>query len=197
MATLFECEVRFTIDDIDRFKSRLAELNAVLEQHYEFHDQYFRPKHDRWNPIEKNLRIREWMFPDRPTAIYFVRNEILTIDGLQFKRSVYHHGKVPLLNDEPAVCAEVLNDLGFKAWFTLKKESCTIWDLSQHGFKTITEYIDGIGWSGELEFEGENPEHARKQFEHALTLLNISHDQVSFKPISVTYAEQHKLLDES
>ena len=194
MASLFECEIRYKIENIDVFNARMEELGATIDHHYEFHDQYFVPVHEQWNPVEKNLRIREWTFPERPTTIYFVKNEVVTIDGLQFKRALYHHGKVPLLNDDPAVCADVLKDLGFTPWFVIKKERATIWDASAHGFKTVTEYIDGLGWSGELEFEGDDPQHARAQFEHALTLLNLPREHVTFKPISVIFAEKHHLI---
>ncbi len=194
MASLFECEVRFTIEDIDAFRPRLAELHATLGYQYEFQDHYFRPVNDTWNPVEKNLRIREWTFPTHPTTIYFVKNEILTIDELQFKRAVYHHGKVPLLSDEPDICADLLKDLGFEPWFVLKKQHASFWEVSKYGFNTVTEYIDGIGWSGELEFEGDDPNEARVQFERALNLLRIPLEQVSFKPISAIFAEHHKLM---
>jgi hypothetical protein len=115
MASLFECEVRFIIEDITAFEKRLGEIEATLKYHYKFTDHYFRPVHDVWNPIEKNLRILEWHYPKHPTTIYFVKNEILSVDGLQFKRSLYHHGKVPLLSDDLKTCTALLNDLGFEA----------------------------------------------------------------------------------
>lgn len=194
MASLFECEIRFTIGDITAFETHLAELDVKLGYHYEFQDHYFRPVNETWNPVEKNLRIREWAFPEHPTTIYFVRNEVLTVDGLQFKRALYHHGKVPLLSDELDICADLLKDLGFEPWFVLKKHKATFWEVPKYGFNTVTEYIDGIGWSGELEFEGGSPAKARMQFEHALKLLDIPMDQVNFKPISVIFAEHHNLI---
>lgn len=194
MASLFECEVRFSIEDIAAFETRLTELEVQLGYYYEFQDHYFRPLNDTWNPVEKNLRIREWAFPEHPTTIYFVRNEILTIDGLQFKRALYHHGKVPLLSDDPDVCTALLKDLGFEPWFVLKKQKATFWEIPQYGFNTVTEYIDGVGWSGELEFEGNDPGNARVRFENALKLLQIPIKHVSFKPISVIFAEHHNLM---
>ena len=113
MASLFECEVRFTIEDIDAFELRLAELNAISGYHYEFQDHYFRPVNETWNPVEKNLRVREWAFPAHPTTIYFVKNEILTIDGLQFKRAMYHHYQPAIFHRQ---CT-----LGFRSWAVLSR----------------------------------------------------------------------------
>ena len=194
MSSLFECEVRFIIEDIVAFEKRLNEIGAILKYPYGFTDHYFRPINEVWNPVEKNLRIREWHYPEHPTTIYFVKNEILSIDGLQFKRSLYHHGKVPLLSDDLEICTALLHDMGFEAWFILRKENAKIWGVPQYEFNTIAEYINGLGWSGELEFEGEDPHKARTQFEHALNILHIPISKVNFKPISVIFAEKHELL---
>lgn len=194
MASLFECEVRFIIEDIDRFEKRLQEIGASVKYPYEFTDHYFKPANETWNPVEKNLRIREWHYPEHPTTIYFVRNEVLSIDGLEFKRALYHHGKVPLLSDTLEICKALLNDMGFAAWFILKKEKARLWEISRHGFNTVTEYIEGVGWSGELEFEGEDPQKAKTQIEQALNILKIPANKVSFKPISVIFAEKQRFL---
>jgi adenylate cyclase class IV len=99
-----------------------------------------------------------------------------------------------LLSDAPDICTDLLKDLGFESWFVLKKQHASFWEVSKYRFSTVTEYIDGIGWSGELEFEGDDPEKARTQFEQALNLLQIPLKNVSFKPISVIFAEHHKLM---
>jgi adenylate cyclase class IV len=85
MASLYECEVRFFIEDISIFEKRLDELGAGLIYPYEFNDHYFKPAPalDKWHPSEKNIRIREWKFPQNETTIYFSKNEVVSIDGVQ------------------------------------------------------------------------------------------------------------------
>lgn len=82
--------------------------------------------------------------------------------------------------------------MGFKEWFVIKKEKAGFWQLPQ-GFKTIAEYIKGIGWWGELEFEGKNPLTAKKGIEKALKVLGIKKEDVSHKTISAIFAEKLKL----
>jgi len=194
MASLFECEVRFFIKDIKRFERRLGQLRSKLLYPYEFNDYYFRPTKATWDPLEKNLRIREWKTPPNPTTIYFVKNEIVSIGNTSFKRSLYPQGKVALFSGDLDLCKALLCDLGFKFWFVLKKEKARLWEIPQYGFKTVAEYIKGLGWTGELEFEGENLSKAKIEIEKALNSLNIPRNLVTFKPISVIFAEKHRLL---
>lgn len=194
MASLFECEVRYSIADIKIFEKRLRTLGAKLIYKYEFIDYYFMPKKEKWNPIEKISRIREWKFPRKPTTIYFVKNEIISMGDVKFKRAIYPQGKVPLFVGNLNLCKSLLNDLGFKLWFILKKKKCKFWEIPKHGFKTVTEHMNGLGWSGELEFEGKNPTKAKVQIEKALSVLGIPRNSVSFKPISVIFAEKQKIL---
>lgn len=194
MASKFECEVRFEIEDIEEFKKRLAELGAVLKYPYEFNDYYYVPAKEKWDPLEKTLRIREWLTPRNPTTIYFTKNEIVSIDDIRFKRALYPQGKVPFFSGGVEMCKALLADLGFVPWFTIKKERANHWELPRHSFETVAEYIDGLGWSGELEFEGEDPEKAKRGIENALEILLIPRDAVSFKPISVIVAEKRGML---
>ncbi len=192
MASLFECEVRFIIENIDDFKKRLKELEAELIFNYEFTDYYFRPKQGKWDPINKNIRIREWKTPKKSTTIYFVKNEILAIDKIKFKRALYPEGKVPLFSGDLETCKSLLIDLNFKPWFILKKEKSSIWKLPKYNFCTVSEYIPGIGWWGELEFEGKDPNKAKGEIEKALKLLEIPLSLVSHKPISAIFIEKQK-----
>lgn len=192
MASLFECEVRYSIADIKIFEKRLRTLGAKLIYKYEFIDYYFMPKKEKWNPIEKILRIREWKFPKKPTTIYFTKNEIISTGNIKFKRAVYQDGKVPLFIGGLDICKSLLNDLGFKLWFILKKKKCKFWHLPKYNFKTVTEFIDGLGWSGELEFEGRNMPKTKIKIEKALDILKIPKDLISFKPISVIFDEKRK-----
>ena len=148
------------------------------------------PGEKAWDPLEKNLRIREWQTPENPTTVYFVKNEIITSDDVQCKRALYPDGKVPLMSADRETCARVLADLGFIPWITVKKERASFWEVPKYDFKTVTEYIEGLGWTGELEFEGSDIKRAQTKIQKALALLNIPKEAVSEKPVSVLYAEQ-------
>lgn len=192
MASLFECEVRYSIENIKIFEKRLEALGAELIYKYEFTDYYFKPIKKKWNPIEKNLRIRKWKFPKKPTTIYFVKNKIISTGNIKFKRAVYQDGKVPLFSGDLNICKSLLSDLGFKLWFILKKKKCKFWRLPKYNFETVTEFIDGLGWSGELEFEGRSMAKAKTEIESALNILKIPKNSVSFKPVSAIFAEKRK-----
>ena len=194
MTSLFECEVRYEIKDINALEEKLSELGAIVLYPYEFTDYYFKPARERWDPLGKNLRIREWKTPENPTTIFFVKIEIASLGNLQFKRALYPEGKVPLFSGSVYMCRSLLEDLGFESWFEIHKTKAKLWKIPDHGFITAVEYIEGLGWTGELEFEGEDPEEAGQNINKALGALDIQDDLVSFKPISVIFAEKKNIL---
>jgi adenylate cyclase class IV len=189
MASLFECEVRFVIADIDAFRRHLEKQGGKILFPYEFTDHYFKPVGAKWRLSERNLRIREWNYPSEPTTIFFVKTEIVTIGRLQFKRALYPEGKVPLYSGNIDACRSVLEGLGFEPWFEVAKKYSALWDLPRHGFKTPLEFIEGLGWTGELEFEGEDPQQAKENIENALKVMDVPVEAVTFKPISEIFAE--------
>jgi adenylate cyclase class IV len=191
MTQPYECEVRFKIEDIEAFESTLARLGAKIALPYEFTDHYYKPAGTPWNPVEKSLRIREWVEPQTPTTVYFVKLEIMTIEGLQFKRSLYPECKRPLFSGPLESCRELLKDLGFEPWFALRKEKARLWEIPNHHFFTAVEYIDGIGWSAELEFEGRDPQQAAKSIQRALERLQIPPHWVTHKSISAIYLDSN------
>ena len=75
MASKYECEVRFLIKDIDKFRKRIHELEGTVRFPYEFTDYYYMPKHGKWDPVLKNIRIRVWNYPEKPTVIHVDKNE--------------------------------------------------------------------------------------------------------------------------
>lgn len=194
MASLFECEVRYVIKDINALEKKLSELGAIVMYPYEFTDYYFKPAREQWDPLEKNLRIRGWRTPENLTTIFFVKIEIFSFGDLQFKRALYPEGKVPLYSGSVDICRSLLDDLGFESWFEIHKTKAKLWKIPDHGFITAVEYIEGLGWTGELEFEGEDPEEAGRNIKKALGALEIQDDLVSFKPISVIFAEKTGIL---
>jgi adenylate cyclase class IV len=192
MTQPYECEVRFEIDNIKNFQARLDHLGAKIAFPYEFTDHYYAPPAGHWNPAEKNIRIRQWIRPEKDSIIYFVKLEIISIDGLQFKRSLYPEGKLPLFTGQLDTCQALLDDLGFEFWFSLRKEKACLWEVPRHGFFTAVEYIEGLGWTAEIEFEGQDPQKAASSIQQALNVLKIPRQKVSHNPISAIYLQNRK-----
>jgi len=193
MASLFECEVRYIIEDIQTLERRLKDLGGRVLYSYAFKDYYFKPTGSHWDFLKKNLRIRRWQFPLNPTIIYFAENEVVSIDGVKFKRSLYPQGKVALFKGNISICKSLLKDLGFEECFVVVKKKAKLWEVPRYKFKTAIEYIKGIGWVGELEFEGKNKEKAKRQIKSALKTLGINRKLVRFEPVSVIFKEKMRL----
>lgn len=189
MTQPYECEVRFGIEDIEDFQARLGRLGAKIVLPYEFIDHYYKPPTGYWNPVEKNVRIRQWIQPEKDSIVYFVKLEIVSLDGLQFKRSLYPEGKQPLFTGPLEICRTLLDDLGFEFWFSLRKEKARLWEVPRHGFCTAVEYIEGLGWTGELEFEGNDPQQAGNAIKQALEVLSIPMQKATHNPISTIYLQ--------
>lgn len=189
MTQPYECEVRFGIDDIADFEARLRRLGAKITLAYEFIDHYYKPSAGFWDPVEQNIRIRQWIEPEKESTVYFVKLEIMSIGELQFKRSLYPEGKLPLLTGALDTCRRLLDDLGFEFWFSLRKEKARLWEVSRHGFFTAVEYVEGLGWTAELEFEGQDPAKAASSIRQALEILKIPRQKLSPNPISVIYLQ--------
>jgi hypothetical protein len=85
-----------------------------------------------------------------------------------------------------------LEDLGFEFWFSLRKENACLWEVPRHGFFTAVEYIEGIGWTAELEFEGQDLYKAASSIRQALDALKIPQQKVTHNPISVIYLQNKK-----
>lgn len=85
-----------------------------------------------------------------------------------------------------------MDDLGFEFWFSLRKEKARLWEVPQHGFFTAVEYIEGLGWTAELEFEGNDPHKAGSAIRQALDVLNIPQQKVTHNPISAIYLQNRK-----
>lgn len=189
MTQPFECEVRFRIESIEKFEARLRALGARIAYSYEFTDHYYKPADMRWDPVEKNIRIRQWTEPRNEPAVYLVKLEIVSIEGLQFKRSLYPEGKLPLFTGPLEACRTLLADLGFEFWFSLKKQRGRLWEVPVHRFCTAAEYIEGLGWTAELEFDGNDPQTAKSAIKQALKVLDVPQHKVTHKPISAIYLE--------
>ncbi|MBU0980071.1 MAG: CYTH domain-containing protein [Nanoarchaeota archaeon] len=190
MTARFECEVRFPVEDIKAFKEKLVKLGGKVTYEYGFTDHYYRPKGKTWNPVEKNIRIREWKDGKYPTAILLCKNEVISGKDFQFKRSLYEQGKLELFRGDLALCKTLLDDMGFEPWFEVRKEKASLWDVQVKGFNIAIEHIPGLGWTCELEFSGDDPEEAKKRIENAIGILEVPADKLCYEPVSAMYAKK-------
>ena len=111
---------------IIKHKKHLLEVGGKLNFKYEFDDYYYQPALKSWDPIRKILRVRHWHSPKKTTTVYFVKNDVLKIGKLKFKRSLYPEGKLPIFSGDLKLCKELLKDLGFKEWLIVKKKRAEI-----------------------------------------------------------------------
>jgi len=192
--TTYESEIRYMIEDLDVFEKRLDELNAKLIYNYEFSDHYFKPKRISWNPLYKTIRIREWFKPTKGCEVLFNKVEIMNIDGLIFKRSVYPQGKIRILKGNLRLCKDFLNELEFEEWFSIEKKNCKLVEIPRYDFRTVYEYVSNLGWTGELETNGDDPEEVKRKLEEWIRILNIKKENVTYKPLSLIYGEKMGFL---
>ncbi len=128
MTQPFGCEVRFGIEDIDDFEAKLGWLEARVVLDYEFTDHYYKPAGSDWDPVKKNLRIRERIRPQKDPIIYFVKLEVVSAEGLRFKRALLAEGKLALFTGSLERCRALLAELGFETWFSVRKQKARLWE---------------------------------------------------------------------
>jgi adenylate cyclase class IV len=87
-------------------------------------------------------------------------------------------------------CMEFLNDLGFEEWFRVVKKNCRLFEIPQPNFKVVCEYIEGLGWTGELEAKGLNMQEVAENLKKFLSTLKIQKDKFTFKSLGKLYAEK-------
>jgi adenylate cyclase class IV len=190
MVSRFECEVRYRIRDVDQYAAKLSELQAAVVYDYAFTDHYHVPDvHVPWNLRRRTLRLRAWTEPRVACQILFSEVERVTVQGLTFKRSILEEGKLCLYEGTFEACERVLASLGFEAWFALTKRDCTFYEVAAHQFKTVREFIPGVGWTGELEVEGDDPVDAGRHLTRQIRLLGLRDEDVTSDPIGAIYAE--------
>ncbi|OGI15236.1 hypothetical protein A3K63_04155 [Candidatus Micrarchaeota archaeon RBG_16_49_10] len=183
------------IPDIDEFKEKLKELRAKVVFDYEFTDYYYVNDLEKpWNPSKKNLRIRVWKKPDPKCSVLFSELEILDVNGLKFKRSNLKEGKLCLYEGSFGECKRLLESLGFRQWFSVEKKDCTLYEIPGHKFRTVNEFIPNLGWTGELEVDGDNPEDAAEKLKRQMKILGFGLGDVTSDTVSMVYAKKNRLI---
>jgi adenylate cyclase class IV len=188
MAGKFECEVRFFIGNVEEFERVLGRIGARQILSYEFIDYYYRPKGLRWDPLVQTLRIRKHLAPRKKSEILLTKVELIEQDGLAFKRSIYPQGKLRLFQGSFEECKGLLEDLGFEEWLKIEKRDGRVMELP-NGLRFAYEFVDGLGWTGELEFEGIDVRRVSQLLRRFAQLLEIREGDMTFKPLASIYPE--------
>ncbi len=180
------------IPDIKKFKKRLKELNAKLLFSYEFTDYYYKPKNSKpWDPQIQSLRLRKWIIGRKNgSEILFTKDETIRKDGIIFKKSVYPGGKILLFKGSLDRCKRFLNDLGFEEWFKIIKKDCRVFKILEYNFEIVYEYIETLGWTGEIEIECFDLRKVADDLKKILSILKIPKNKISFKSLGRLYAER-------
>ncbi|NCS97442.1 MAG: hypothetical protein GW762_02540 [Candidatus Pacebacteria bacterium] len=189
MKNAYECEVRLLNYDFDSLLAKIKALGGEKKLEYDFDDYYFEPKNSTWN-TSKNIRVRQWLKPNRPTAIYFSKNTTETIDCIAFKKSVYADGKIKLFEGDLKTCFSILDDLEYIKTITLEKRNGQVWNLPNLNFEIILEHVSDFGWSGELEVSGLEQKKTKQEIERIVQLLELTQEQISFKSMSELFLEK-------
>jgi len=182
------------IPNIHEFTNKLETLNATVRYSYEFTDHYYQPLMTTpWDPLTQTLRLRQWKKKGDEHVqceILFTKIQILSHNGLLFKRAIYPQSKIQLVQDSFQTCQSILNDLGFKPWFRIEKRQCKLYEIPNPQFITNQEYIENLGWSGEIEVEGSNLDLSVSSLKTYLSILKINETLISYKPLARIYAEK-------
>jgi adenylate cyclase class IV len=117
----FESEIRIRIEDITKFQKKLETLDAKIINNYKFTDEIYSPKGEiNWDHKKKAMRIRKY-FNEHESKVLFSHLIFKKNNYLQFKRSKYPGGKICLFKGDKSHAKEILNDLGFRYFFTIEK----------------------------------------------------------------------------
>jgi len=187
---LFESEVRFSIPNIDEFKKRVDDLGVALIKEYVFTDFYFKPVQGDWNSLEKTIRIREWVRPEKLPVVYLTKHEIQSIGKFSFKKSVYPEGKRVLFTGSVKDCRELLTDLDFQEAYQITKKQGWVWQDLERELEFCAEETDVFGWSGEMEIEGTDLNYIEQRIKRHQEYLGIADQDLSYKPVAILIEEQ-------
>ncbi len=176
----YESEIRFPISDYETFMDRLKKFEPELLRKHSFKDHILKPSHlsedeaERlWNPSRKVLRVRQWFEPKNTSELLFTAVEVVEEGGVRFKRTIFPQGKLKLFEGSFEHAMTLARELGFEPWFTVYKKVGYLYKLRKLGDKVVCiEYVEGVGWVGELEFWG-SPREVAESMRECMEALGI------------------------
>ncbi len=187
-----EFEVRFFPDrSFDEYLSFLISKGGKVIKDYSFTDHIFRgDDRDFWDLRRRILRIREWKRPVTYSEVLFTA----MTSELGVKATIFE-GKVKLFQGDFTTCIKLLEEMGFKEWFSVVKRRGHLVEMPEK-FVLALEEIDGVGVVGELEFHVDDPGEARNLISKALKVIEIDEGMTTHKSMPLIAAEHLGLLSD-
>ncbi|MDQ7818975.1 MAG: nucleoside 2-deoxyribosyltransferase [Armatimonadota bacterium] len=186
MTAPFECEVRFPIGDLAAFRRRVASLGGRAVGEYAFTDHYYRLP-GASDPAARSLRVREHHAPPQPAELLLSWVDLQASGELTFKRSRFPEGKLCLHRADPAACHAVAAALGGVPWVVVRKTAGTLYELPGLGGVAV-EHVDGVGWMGEVEAAGADPQAAAAALRRRLEALGVAPASLRPHPLAAQVA---------
>jgi len=173
--TVIECEIRFLIEDINKFKDHLSTLDHYVVKEYSFTDHIYKPYilTDKWIDFEKIMRIRTWKHPIKRSELLFSSITLEKVEDFIFKRSIFPNGKVILFTGTNEGAAEILKELDYEPWFQIEKTNGKLIIVKEGDFSFVLEEIKNLGYSVEIEVWDEDFEKIKNRFTQILGWLNL------------------------
>lgn len=184
MRSLYECEVRVQLSDVNSFRRKLTQLEGRVVQAYAFADHYYRPRQAYWPLGTQSLRIREHHQPAQPCEVLLSAVEVRTSGGLRFKRSRFIEGKVRLYAGTISACKGIVDRLGFTPWVTVRKREGAIYEVPHLGTLAVEDVAE-VGWMSELETDGTDPDRAGRVLRAQLEALGLDPQLITPDPVVV------------
>lgn len=160
---MLEVEVKAHVSDFRHIKKRLAEIGAKEYKFEHQEDAYFNAPHKDFAKTDEALRIRE--IPQKEGS-----DIILTYKGAKLDNKSKTRQEIEVKIDDKEKTAAILQNLGFKAVQTIKKDRIIY--LFQDYIITLDKVYD-VGNFVEIEKESREGEDYQEILDH---IFKISQD---------------------
>ena len=194
-----ECEIRFLIDDIKKFKDHLSTINSHVIKEYSFTDHVFKPKilTEKWESFEKIMRIRAWKLPLQKSQVLFSYITLEKVGEFIFKRSIVPNGKVNLFEGTHDEAFNIVKELDYEPWFNIEKTNGKLIVVKDWDFSFVLEEITNLGFSVEIEVWDENYEKVKNRFNEILGVLNLNKELANPHSLAWIYYDEFQKKNEN
>ncbi len=178
---VIECEIRFLIDNIKKFKDHLSTIENYMIKEYSFTDHIFKPSYltEKWSNFEKIMRIREWKYPLQKSEVLFSYITLEEVEEFIFKRSIIPNGKINLFEGTFYEASRILKELDYESWFDIEKINGKLIIVKDWDFSFVLEEITNLGFSIEIEVWDENYEKIKNRFNEIIKILNLNKESAN------------------
>jgi len=187
--TVIECEIRFLIENIKKFKEHLSTLDNFVVKEYSFTDHIFKPFNltDKWINFEKIMRIRTWKRPLQKSEVLFSSITLEKVEDFIFKRAIFPNGKVNLFEGTHEEAAEIVKELDYEPWFEIEKTKGELIIVKDWDFSFVLEEIKNLGYSVEIEVWDDDFEKVKNRFAQILDILKLNKELANPHTLSWIY----------